>query len=302
MYWIEQLLNGVLQGSIYALIVIGYTLIVGIVGLPSFAYGDTVMYGAFLSYFIFNGLGNNVILAVICCFIGTAILGAITHLLCYEPFYDSPWHIPLMCTIGLGILIRNIAQIITKSMTLPIDKVFGEGYVEFGTIRITHTQLIVIAIVIILCLGFTIFLKKSRLGIEFKAVSQDRRAAALVGIDVSKVSILGNAIGCGMGGLAGMLFSIYYGTFRATMGGAIGMKAFSSAVLGGMGDITVSAVCGVIIGILENIGIALTSTGYRDMVAFLFLIVMLMLKPTGFSKMNTVKPLTSKAKKKEEKR
>lgn len=281
MYWIEQLINGLFQGSIYALIVIGYTLIVGIVGLPSFAYGDIVMCGAFFSYLVFNGLGEFPLLAVLVCVVGTALLGIITQLVCYEPFYDSPWHIPLMCTIGLGTLIRNIAQIATRSNTLPIPKIFGTGYVEIFSFRVTNTQLVIVGIVIVSCILFTVFLKKTKIGIEFKAVSQDRKAAALIGIDVVKVSRIGNAIGCAMGGVAGTLFAVYYSTFRATMGSAISMKAFSAAVMGGMSNITVSSICGVIIGVLENIGIVLTSTGYRDMVAFIFLFIVLLVKPSG---------------------
>ena len=119
------------------------------------------------------------------------------------------------------------------------------------------------------------------MGIQLRAVSQDRQAAALMGIDVNFVTMIGNAIGCGMGGIAGLLYAVYYNSFRATMGGPIGMKAFSAAVLGGLGDISISSICGVIIGVLENIGIALTGTGYRDMVAFIFLIAVLMLKPSG---------------------
>ena len=128
---------------------------------------------------------------------------------------------------------------------------------------------------------FTLFLQKTKVGVQLRAVSQDRQAAALMGIDVNFITMVGNAIGCGMGGIAGLLYAVYYNSFRATMGGAIGMKAFSAAVLGGLGDISISSICGLIIGIFENIGIALAGTGYRDMVAFLFLIAVLMLNPTG---------------------
>lgn len=302
MYWIEQLMNGLFQGSIYALIVIGYTLIVGIVGLPSFAYGDVVMCGAFFSYLVFSGLGEYPLLALIVCLAGSAVLGVLTQITCYEPFYDSPWHISLMCTIGLGTLIRNIAQILTQSSTLPMPKVFGTGYIEIGTLRVTHTQLVILGIVIILCIVFTLFLKKTKLGIEFKAVSQDRKAAALIGINVTSVSRIGNAIGSMMGGMAGMLYAVYYSTFRATMGGAISMKAFSAAALGGMTDITISAICGVIIAVLENIGIALTSTGYRDIFAFIFLFVVLSFKPSGIGggQKNAIKAEKKDRKKKEE--
>lgn len=283
MYWIEQLLNGVFQGSIYALIAIGYTLIVGIVGLPSFAYGDIVMCGAYFSYLVFSSMGNNLLLAVLVSFGGTAVLGIVMHKICYERFFNSPRHISLMCTIGMSILIKNVVQLITKSVTLDIPSVFGDGYITLGKLRITVTQLMVILIVIVLVIAFTFFLRKTDYGIQLRAVSQDRKAAALMGIDVNSITMLGNSVGCGMGGIAGLLFAVYYNNFRATMGGSIGMKAFSAATLGGLGDISIASISGMIIGIFENIGIALTGTGYRDMVAFIFLIVVLMVKPSGIA-------------------
>lgn len=282
MYWIEQLSNGVFQGSIYALIVIGYMLIVGIVGLPSFAYGDVVMCGAYFAYLAF-GIGDNAILVFLISFLGTALLGIAMHKICYEPFFNAPRHIALMCTIGMSILIKNVVQLITKSVTLDIPNMFGEGYVQLGSIRITATQIAVVLIVILLVIIFTLFLKKTKIGLQLRAVSQDRKAAYLMGIDVNYITMVGNCIGCGMGGVAGLLYAVYYNSFRATMGGPIGMKAFSSAVLGGLSDISVSSVCGLIIGVFENIGIALTGSGYRDMVAFIFLIVVLILNPTGLT-------------------
>ena len=281
LYWIEQVFNGLSQGSIYALIVIGYTLIVGIVGLPSFAYGDIVMCGAYFAYLVFSSAGNNALLVFLLSFLGSAILGIVMHKLCYEPFFNSPRHISLMCTIAMSILIKNVVQLITKSVTVNIPSLFGENYFQVGNFRITVTQICVMLIVILMSIAFTLFLRKTKMGIQLRAVSQDRQAAALMGIDVNFVTMIGNAIGCGMGGIAGLLYAVYYNSFRATMGGPIGMKAFSAAVLGGLGDISISSICGVIIGVLENIGIALTGTGYRDMVAFIFLIAVLMLKPSG---------------------
>lgn len=158
--------------------------------------------------------------------------------------------------------------------------------------RVTVTQLTVTGIVIVLVIAFTLFLRKTKYGIQLRAVSQDRKAASLMGIDVNAITMLGNAIGCGMGGIAGLLFAVYYNNFRAIMGGSIGMKAFSAATLGGLGDISVASAAGMIISIFENIGIALTGTGYRDMVAFLFLIVVLMVKPSGIALSN--KPTRTK--------
>ena len=282
-YWIEQLINGICQGSIYALIAIGYTLIVGIVGLVSLSYGDTVMFGAFASYLAFSALGTNPILAFLVSFVATGLLGIILHKTCYEPFLDSPRHISVMCTIGAAIFIKNVVQLLTKSETKPIPRIFGEGYFMLGEFRIAHVQVTILVIVLFLIIVLTLFLNKTKAGIKLKAVSQDRLAAELMGINVKTTTLLGNVIGCGLGGIAGMLYSVYYASFQATFGGPIGIKAFSASVLGGLSDLGVAATGGMAIGIFENLGVALFSSGYRDLIAFVFLITVLVFKPQGLS-------------------
>lgn len=283
MYALEQLINGICQGSIYALIAIGYTLIAGITGLVSFCYGETVMMGAFVSWLAMSMLGETPVLAIVTAFVGTALVGLIIHKVCYERFFDSPRHISLMCTIGMGILLKSVVQIITSSETKPIARIFGSGFIELGVIRISYVQIAVLSIVVVLSLSLSFFLNKTRTGIMLKAVSQDKKAAALVGINVSRATMLGNMLGCGLGGVSGILYAVYYTSFKATMGNTIGMKAFSSSVLGGLHDVTVSAIGGLSIGIFENIGISFFGSSYRDMIAFLFLILVLVIKPTGLS-------------------
>lgn len=283
MYVIEQLVNGICQGSIYALVAIGYTLIVAITGLVSFCYGETVMMGAFISWMAMSVLGEHPVVAIASAFFGTALVGLLIHKSCYERFFDSPRHVSLMCTIGMGILLRNIAQIVTRSETKPIARVFGNGYFDLGLFRISYVQVAVLTIVIVVSIGLSLFLNKTNMGIMLKAVSQDKKAAALVGINVSKATLLGNMLGCGMGGVSGILYAVYYASFKCTMGNSIGMKAFSSSVLGGLHDVAVSAFGGLTIGVLENIGISIFSSSYRDLIAFVFLIIILVIKPTGFS-------------------
>ena len=148
MYFLEQLINGICQGSIYALIAIGYTLIVGVVGLVSLCYGDTVMFGAFVSYLAFSYLGTNPILAFVVSFGGTALLGIVLHKTCCEPFLDSPRHISCMCTIGAAIFIKNFVQLLTKSETKPIPRIFGEGYFTLGQIHVSYVQVAILFIVL----------------------------------------------------------------------------------------------------------------------------------------------------------
>lgn len=282
-YLLEQLINGLCQGLIYALIAIGYTLIVGVVGLVSLSYGETVMTGAYIAFLTFTYVSTNPLIAFVICFVGTGLLGVVLHKTCIEPFLESPRHISVMCTIGAGIFLKNIVQILTKSETKAIPPIFGDGYFSIGQIRISHVQIAILVVVLLLIVILTLFLNKTKTGISLKAVSQSRKAAALVGINVRRTALLGNVIGCGLGGIAGMLYAVYYSAFQATFGGPIGIKAFSASVLGGMSDIAVAALGGLSIGILENFGVAVFSSSYRDLIAFAFLILILVFKPEGFA-------------------
>lgn len=280
-YFLEQLLNGICQGSIYALFAIGYTIIVGVVGLVSFTFGEVIMIGAFSALYGSTLAGGNIVLTILISFLGSGIIGIIIHKICYERFLEAARYISLVCTIGMSMLLKNLVQIICGSETKPMPEIIGSGGVMLGSYRVTHVQIAVIVIVVVLCTVLSLFLNKTKTGVTLRAVSQDRKAAALMGINVSRTTMLGNIIGCGIGGVAGLLYALYYGSVSASMGGMATMKAFSASVLGGLVDTPTSAIGGLIIGVLENFGIALFSSSLRDMIAFLFLIVVLIFFPKG---------------------
>ena len=178
-------------------------------------------------------------------------------------------------------LIKNTVQILFGSETKAMPEVIPLGGIQIGNYRITYVQCTVMVVVTVLCILLSIFLNKTKQGVILRAVSQDRKAAAMVGIDVSGATLMGNVLGCGIGGVAGMLYALYYGSLSASMGGMATMKAFSSSVLGGLVDIQASAIGGLLIGISENYGIALFSSSLRDMIAFVFLIIVLIFLPKG---------------------
>lgn len=157
-------------------------------------------------------------------------------------------------------------------------------------VGITLVQIIVLTTVISLCLLLFLFFNKTKYGVQLRAVSQDKKASALMGINVKKTTLFGNCLGCGLGGVAGMLLAIYYQTLIATMGGPAGMKAFSSSVLGGLTDIPSAALGGLCLGIIENLGITFTSASFRDIFAFIFLVLVLIIKPEGFARKKGVRP------------
>lgn len=277
----EQLMNGLGQGAIYALMSIGYALIFGVVGLVTFTHGDVIMLGAFASYYSFTIFGENLFLAILFGFTISGITGFFVHRICYNRFFDSPRQISLICTIGMGMFLRNLVQVVEGAESKPIPSLFGSGSITVAGLRISHMQLCIFAVVIVLTLVLVLFLNKTRIGMALKSVSMDKTASAMVGIDTKMATTLGNMIGCALAGVAGVLLAMYYGTITATMGGTIGMKAFCCAVLGGMGSIGGAAVGGLLIGIAENLGIMFFGAGFRDTVSFLFLIVVLIIKPEG---------------------
>lgn len=285
-YILNQLLNGICQGSIYALMAIGYSVIVGVVGMVTFAYGEVMMIGAFSAYYIFIYVGNNLPLAILAAFAGSFIIGIVIYKLCYERFFTAPRHISLLCTIGISMLLKNLAQIVFGPETKPVLNVVSNKTFNinvFGsTLNIRLLQIVIIILVIVLAAALTLFFNRTKYGIMLRAVSQNKDASYLMGINVKRTALLGNCIGCGFGGIAGILLGIYYFSVSATMGSAYSMKAFAASVLGGLVDIRFSALGGLCIGIIENLGIVFTAATFRDIFAFAFLILVLIFRPQGF--------------------
>lgn len=282
-YFINQLVNGICQGTIYALMAIGYSVIVGVVGMVTFTHGEVIMLGAFASFYIFEAFGNNLLLGILGSFAASWIIGVVIYKVCYEHFFNSPRHISLLCTIGMSMLLKNLAQIIFGPNQKPMLNIIENKVFDVGLIKISMVQIIVIVTVIILSVLLNLFFNRSKWGIALRAVSQDKTASYMMGINVRNIAMIGNCIGCGFGGVSGALISIYYQTLNATMGGSLGMKAFSSSVLGGLTDIRSSALGGLSMGIIENLGITISSASFRDIFAFAFLILVLVIKPEGFT-------------------
>ena len=245
-----------------------------------------MMIGAFSSYYIFLLFGNNLPLAILAAFTGSFLIGIVVYKLCYEKFFNAPRHISLLCTIGISMLIKNLAQIVFGPETKPVLDIVENKTFTFmlGSVRldIKLLQIVVIVLVVVLASALTLFFNRTKWGIALRAVSQNKDAAYLVGINVKRMAMIGNCIGSGFGGIAGILLCIYYYSVSATMGGIYSMKAFAASVLGGLVDIRFSALGGLCIGVIENLGIAVSAATFRDVFAFGFLILVLLIRPQGF--------------------
>lgn len=283
MYVLQQLINGLSQGSIYALMAIGYTLIVGVVGLITFAYGEMVMIGAMSAYLFYTYVTPNFFLCLLVAFISSGIAGIFIHKVAYERFLDAPKSIALLCTVGCSLLIKNLAQIAFGSQGNAMPPAFEtKPFYLFGTdLYITTIHMVVIAIVVVLAIGLSLFLYKTRVGLMLRAVSQDKMAASLVAINVKKVTLIGNIVGTGLGGIAGLLYGTYLTNVSTVFGTVVGLKAISACVLGGMTNIPGAALGALLIGILENFGIALFTSSYRDIIGFLVVFIALSFRPEG---------------------
>lgn len=281
MYILEQVLNGICQGSIYALIAIGYAFIYGIVGLVTFSYGEVAMVGAFTAYYAFSLFGKNLAVGLLAGFAGGVVAGMFIYRFCYERFLLSPKHIAMICTVAMSTLLKGLAQIFIGTEVKPMPVPMQGKFVALGSFRITYIQIVVIITVILLASGLTLFTKRTQVGMQLRAVSQDKKAASLVGIDVKRMTFLGNCIGCGFGGVAGLLLALYYSNISALLGNSVGFKAFSAVVLGGLSNVGGAAVGGLLIGLLENIGIIFFPANYRDTIAFVFMVVVLIFLPQG---------------------
>jgi branched-chain amino acid transport system permease protein len=282
-YFLNQLINGICQGAIYALMAIGYSVVVGVVGMVTFTHGEVIMIGSFAAYYVFLYWGNNLFLGVIVSFGASFLLGLFVYKICYERFFKAPRHISLICTIGFSMLVKNLAQIIFGPNQKPMLEIIPINFFSIGSVRISQVQIVIMTTVVLLALVLSFLFNKTKFGIMLKAVSQDKNAAYLMGINVRMTAMMGNCLGCGLGGIGGLLLGIYYQSILATMGGSMGMKAFASSVMGGLTDVRFSALGGMIIGIVENLGITISSASFRDIFAFGFLILVLIIRPQGFA-------------------
>ncbi len=280
-FYISQIINGICQGSIYALMAIGYSVVVGMTNLVTFAFGEIIMIGAFSAFYVFQFTGNNLILGLIASFLGAFAVGYLVYKTCYEKFLNAPRYIAMVCTIGASMFLKAMGQIVFGPNKKPMLDIIENQFFGSGVLSVSMLQIVILLIVIVVSCALAFIFNKTRLGISFKAVSQEKTAAYMVGINVKRTILVGNCIGCGLGGVAGVLIAIYYQTLQATMGDTFGIKAFSASVLGGLTDIRWSAVGGLLIGVIENLGIAFTTASLRNIFAFIFMFVILLLKPTG---------------------
>jgi len=278
---IQQLVNGLTIGSIYAMVALGYTLAYGILGLINFAHGDVYMVGAFIAYFCVSILKLNIYISFILALVFSGILGAVIEFTAFRSIRNGSRSSQLISAIGVSIILQNVVMLTMGSNTKPFPKVMETKAYEFASLTISSTQILIMLVALIFMIVLYFLIYKTRIGISMRATAQDSTMTSLMGINVNKVISWTFSIGAVLGATAGILVGIYYNSVVFNMGSSMGLKAFVAAVLGGIGNIPGTMIGGLVLGLAESLGAVMISAKYKDAFSFIILILVLLLKPTG---------------------
>ena len=284
MSFISYLINGISLGSVYAIIALGYTMVYGIAKMLNFAHGDVIMVGAYIVLTCVTGAGLNPIVAIIIATIACTIFGIVIEGVAYRPLRNAASPLAVLITaIGVSYLLQNLALLIFGSNTKSFPEVIKLPNLKLagGKLTITGTTILTIVLCIVIMAGLMLFINKTKAGQAMLAVSEDKGAAQLMGINVNKTISMTFAIGSALAAIAGVLLCSAYPSLTPYIGSMPGIKAFVAAVFGGIGSVPGALIGGIILGIIEILGKAYISSQLADAIVFAVLIVVLLVKPTG---------------------
>ena len=283
MSFLSNLINGISLGSVYAIIALGYTMVYGIAKMLNFAHGDVIMIGAYISFCVTQYLGLPAWVSVLASMLVCTLLGMTIERLAYKPLRSAPSLAVLITAIGMSYFLQNIAQLIwsanPKSFTSVVD--FGALRLFGGQLIITDEAIVTVLVCVIIMICLTLFTEKTKMGKAMRAVSEDKGAAQLMGINVNMTISVTFAIGSALAAIAGVLLCSSYPALMPTTGSMPGIKAFTAAVFGGIGSIPGAMIGGFAIGLLEALVAAIGLSVWKDGAVFAILIVVLLVKPTG---------------------
>jgi len=315
--FLQQVVNGLTLGSLYAVVALGYTMVYGIIQLINFAHGEVVMFGAMISLSVISAFAGSALppLAIVLAGVLAAIpacmaLGYFLERIAYRPLRRAPRLAPLITAIGMSIVLQQVAMIVWSRNILAFPQILPMVVYEVGGASISALQIAIIAICLAMMAGLAWLIYRTRLGAAMRATAENPEIARLMGVDVDRVIAATFIIGAGLAAVAGLLVGIYYGLAQYTMGATLGMKAFSAAVLGGIGNIPGAMVGGLLLGLVEALGagyigdltdlcqydtlsamletrcaeggnVVLFGSNYQDVFAFVVLILVLVFRPSG---------------------
>ena len=280
--FLQQMINGLSLGSIYALIALGYTMVYGIIKLINFAHGDVYMLGAFVAFYATTFFHLNFFVALVVAMVLCGVLGVVIERIAYKPLRHATRITALITAMGVSYVLEYTTQYFAGSevKTFPTDLLDNTAF-SFGGVRITMMQIYIFVITIVLMIILTYTVSKTKMGRAMRAVSVDEDAAKLMGINVDTTISFTFFLGSCLAGVAGVLVGVYYNSINPLMGMTPGLKAFIAAVFGGIGNIPGAMIGGLFIGIAETLVTAYGSSLYKDAIVYVILILVLILKPDG---------------------
>lgn len=292
-YFVQQLINGLTLGSIFGLIAIGYTMVYGIIGMINFAHGEIFMIGAFISvitFLVLDALGLSyvpvaLIVVLMVTMLFTSVWGWSVERIAYRPLRGSFRLAPLISAIGMSITLQNAVQISQGARVKPIQPVIQGGVTLFEQngfdVVVSYLQIFILVLTVALMAGFTWIITKTSLGRQQRACEQDRTMAALIGVNVDRTISLTFVMGAVLAAVAGLMVTLQYGVIDFYIGFLAGMKAFTAAVLGGIGSLPGAMLGGLLIGLIEAFWSAYFTLEYKDVAVFGILVLVLIFRPTG---------------------
>ena len=285
MSFISYLINGISLGSVYALIALGYTMVYGIAKMLNFAHGDVIMVGAFITYTMCSTMGLSPVIGVLAAVVACTLLGMAIEKVAYKPLRKAASPLAVLITaIGVSYLLQNVALLIFGSNARQFTSVVNVPSLKLagGALSISGVTMVTIISCIVIMVVLTTFINKTKVGQAMLAVSEDTGAATLMGINVNSTISFTFAVGSALAGIGSVLYCCSYPQATPTMGSMLGLKAFVAAVLGGIGSIPGAMIGGIAIGLCECFVSAIGLSAWKDAVTFAILIIVLLVKPTGF--------------------
>lgn len=290
----QTIINGLTLGSVYALIALGYSMVYGILKLLNFAHGDVYMIGAYIGYGVLvllipaSGplvpLPVVILLMLLLAMIGCALVGFIIERFAYRPLRNAPRIAPLISALGVSFILQNLIQLTISPRPLSYGSgtlIAVDSGIGLGDLRVHTSRLLVVGVTVILMLALTYFVRRTRLGRAMRAVAMDIEAAAMMGVNVDRVIVATFLIGSALAGVAGVLVGIVFFSIQHTMGFLAGLKGFTASVVGGIGNIPGAVIGGLLLGMAEAFASVYISVTFKDVIAFVILVIVLLIKPSG---------------------
>ena len=286
----QQLVNGLVLGSFYALVALGYTMVFGVVKLLNFAHGDLYMTGAFAGFLVFSAIAGivgpgwfGVAVSILLSMIAVGFLGVVIERIAYSPMLKAPRLSILITALAVSLVLQNGILTLSNGQVLPFSPKLGFAGINIGDIFINYKQIALAGTAAVLMLGLELFVSRTQYGRAMRAVSVDKDMSELMGIDVNRIIAVTFFLGSALAAAAGTMAGAYYGSIWYFMGFLIGLKAFTAAVIGGIGSIPGATLGGLVLGLLESFGTQIPGIGseWKDVFSFSVLILVLVFKPTG---------------------